>query len=43
MYIYTGVKKIFKFSLVPRASKVKFLLVLLPNNWSEIYCQINLH
>ena len=40
------VKKIFKFSLVPLASKVKFLLVLqmmLPNNLSEIYIQINLH
>ena len=34
-------KKILKFSLVPRASKVKCLLVLLPNNLSEIYCQIN--
>ena len=28
------VKKIFKFSLVPRASTSKFLLVLLPNNLS---------
>ena len=35
-------KKILKFSLVPRASKVKFLLFLLPNNLSEMYCQINL-
>ena len=35
-------KKIFKFSLVPWASKVKCLLVLLPNNLSERYCQINL-
>ena len=40
-YIYRG-KKILKFSLVPWASKVKFLLVLLPNNLSKIYCQINL-
>ena len=29
-------KKIVKFSHVPLASKVKFLLVLLPNNLSEI-------
>ena len=36
-------KKIVKFSLVPRASKVKFLLVLLPNNLFEVYFQINLH
>ena len=36
-------KKILKFSFVPRASKVNFLLVLLPNNSSKIYCQINLH
>ena len=36
-------KKILKSSLVPRASKVKFLLVLLPNNLSEMNCQINLH
>ena len=41
-YIYRA-KKILKFSLVPRASKVKFLLVLLQNTLSEIYCQINLH
>ena len=41
MYMYRG-KKILKCSLVPRASKVKGLLVLMPNNLSEIYCQINL-
>ena len=40
---YAGVKKPFKFPLVPRASKVKFLLVPFPNNLSEIYRQINLH
>ena len=28
----TGIKKDFKFSLVPRASTAKFLLILLPNN-----------
>ena len=28
----TGVKKDFIFSLIPRASTAKFLLVLLPNN-----------
>ena len=36
-------KKIFKFSLVPWASKVKYLLVLLPNDLSGKYCLINLH
>ena len=41
MHVFRG-KKILEFSLVPRASKVKFLLVLLPNNLSEMYCQINL-
>ena len=44
-YTHTHIrgKKILKLSLVPRASKVKFLLVLLPNNLLEIYFQINLH
>ena len=41
--IHNRGKKILKFSLVPRARKVKCLLVLLPNNLSEIYCKINLH
>ena len=41
--IHNRGKKILKFSLVPQASKVKCLLVLLPNNLSEIYCKINLH
>ena len=36
MHVCRG-KKIFKFSLVPWASKVRFLLVLLPNYLSEIY------
>ena len=40
--VYIRDKKILKFPLVPRASKVKFLLVLLPNNSSAMYCQINL-
>ena len=40
IYNSAGVKK---FPLVPRASKVKFLLVLLPNNLSEIYCQKYFH
>ena len=34
LFAASGVKKIFKFSLVPRASTSKFLLVLLPNNLS---------
>ena len=33
-------KKILEFSLVPRARQVKFLLVLLSINLSEIYCQL---
>ena len=43
-------KKILKFSLVPRASTSIFLLVLLLNNLSEMFCpipsiqgKINLH
>ena len=43
MNTYIRGKKFFKFSLVPLASKVKFLHVLLPNILFEIYCQINLH
>ena len=48
-YLYRG-KKILKFSLVPRASTSIFLLVLLPNNLSKMFCpipsiqgKINLH
>ena len=34
-------KQIFNFSLVPRASYVKYLLVLLPKNLSDIYIALN--
>ena len=39
---YIGVKKIFKFSLVPWASTPKFLLVRLPYNFSEMYRQMSM-